>query len=146
VKRNLADNQLSKSLFLFGERAGFDLPTPDPGFAPALHKVTCKWRFNQLTVQWRAFSVTSQPGESGMQETRDAIRQYIVTNLIRNPKYKLGDTDKLISGGVIDSFSLVELSLFLEEKFGVRPDDTELNADNMDTVQMIADYVESHRQ
>jgi acyl carrier protein len=81
-----------------------------------------------------------------MQEMRDAIRQYIVTNLIRNPKYKLGDTDKLISGGVIDSFSLVELSLFLEEKFGVRPDDTELNADNMDTVQMIADYVESHRQ
>jgi acyl carrier protein len=81
-----------------------------------------------------------------MQEMRDTIRQYIVTNLIRNPKYKLGDTDKLISGGVIDSFSLVELSLFLEEKFGVRPDDTELNADNMDTVQMIADYVESHRQ
>ncbi len=81
-----------------------------------------------------------------MHEMRDAILQYIVTNLIRNPKYKLGDTDKLISGGVIDSFSLVELSLFLEEKFGVRPDDTELNADNMDTVQMIADYVESHRQ
>lgn len=81
-----------------------------------------------------------------MQETRDSIRQYIVTNLIRNPKYKLGDADKLISGGVIDSFSLVELSLFLEEKFGVRPDDTELNADNMDTVQMIADYVASHRQ
>ena len=78
-------------------------------------------------------------------ETKDAIREYIVSSLIRNPKYKLGDGDKLISGGVIDSFSLVELSLFLEEKFGVRPDDTELNADNMDTVQMIADYVESHR-
>jgi acyl carrier protein len=79
-----------------------------------------------------------------MEEPRDAIRNYIVTSLIRNPKYKLGDNDKLISGGVIDSFSLVELSLFLEEKFGVRPDDTELNAENMDTVQMIADYVKSH--
>jgi acyl carrier protein len=81
-----------------------------------------------------------------MQETKDAIRAYIINSLIRNPKYKLGDEDKLISGGVVDSFSLVELSLFLEEKFGVRPDDTELNADNMDTVQMIANYVESHRQ
>lgn len=78
-------------------------------------------------------------------DTKDTIREYIVSSLIRNPKYKLGDTDKLISGGIIDSFSLVELSMFLEEKFGVRPDDTELNADNMDTVQMIADYVESHR-
>jgi acyl carrier protein len=81
-----------------------------------------------------------------MEETRDAIRNYIVASLIRNPKYKLGDNDKLISGGVIDSFSLVELSLFLEEKFDVRPDDTELNADNMDTVQMIANYVEAHRK
>ena len=79
-----------------------------------------------------------------MEEPRDAIRTYIVNSLIRNPKYKLGDTDKLISGGVIDSFSLVELSMFLEEKFGVRPDDTELNAENMDMVQMIADYVKSH--
>jgi acyl carrier protein len=81
-----------------------------------------------------------------MQDTKDAIRTYIINSLIHNPKYKLGDEDKLISGGVVDSFSLVELSLFLEEKFGVRPDDTELNADNMDTVQMIANYVESHRQ
>ncbi len=80
-----------------------------------------------------------------MQETVDTIRKYIVEKLIRNPKYKLGDNDKLISGGVIDSFSLVELSMFLEETFGVRPDDTELNADNMDTVQMIANYVDSHR-
>ena len=78
-------------------------------------------------------------------DTKDEIRNYIVNSLIRNPKYKLGDNDKLISGGVIDSFSLVELSMFLEEKFGVRADDTELNAENMDTVQMIANYVESHR-
>jgi acyl carrier protein len=79
-------------------------------------------------------------------DTKDTIRDYIVTKLIRNPKYKLGDNDKLISGGVIDSFSLVELSMFLEETFDVRPDDTELNADNMDTVQMIANYVESHKK
>lgn len=78
-------------------------------------------------------------------DTRDAIRDYILTKLIKNPKYKLGYDDKLISGGVIDSFSLVELGMFLEDQFGVRPDDTELNADNMDTVQMIANYVESHR-
>jgi len=84
--------------------------------------------------------------EDVLSATNDEIRTYIVTSLIRNPKYKLGDNDKLISGGVIDSFSLVELSMFLEEKFGVRPDDTELNADNMDSVQMIADYVESHRK
>jgi acyl carrier protein len=78
-------------------------------------------------------------------DMRDQIKDYIVTKLIKNPKYKLGYDDKLISGGVIDSFSLVELGMFLEDTFGVRPDDTELNAENMDTVQMITNYVESHR-
>ncbi len=79
-------------------------------------------------------------------DTRDVIRDYILTSLIRRPKQKLGDQDKLISGGLLDSFMLVDLSLFLEKQFNVRPDDTELNAENMDSVQMIADYVESHHQ
>src|SRR5258707_14459674 len=93
----------------------------------------------------RADFITLMTVGAKCMETKDTIRDYIVNSLIRNPKYKLGDNDKLISGGVIDSFSLVELSMFLEEKFGVRPDDTELNADNMDSAEMIASYVESHR-
>jgi acyl carrier protein len=101
------------------------------------------WRGGDLTIKWRRHYLRR---EFCMSETHDAIRTYIVNSLIRNPKYKLGDSDKLISGGVIDSFSLVELSMFLEEKFGVRPDDTELNAETMDTVEMIANYVESHRK
>ena len=79
-------------------------------------------------------------------DDRDKIRHFIVNTLMRKPSYKLGDGDKLISGGLIDSFSLVELSLFLEEEFQVHPDDIDLNASTMDTVQMIADYVGAHRQ
>jgi acyl carrier protein len=79
-------------------------------------------------------------------DSREKIRNYILTTLMRNPKYKLGDDDKLISGGLIDSFALVELSLFLEEQFGVNVDETDLNAKNMDTVQLIANYVEAHRR
>lgn len=76
-------------------------------------------------------------------ETRDAIRQYIVE--ARRLRKAPTDTDKLISGGILDSFSLVDLSMFLEEKFGVRADDTDLNADTMDTIEMIAAYVEARR-
>jgi acyl carrier protein len=79
-------------------------------------------------------------------DSREKIRNYILTTLMHNPKYKLGDDDKLISGGLIDSFALVELSLFLEEQFGVSIDETDLNAKKMDTIQLIADYVESHRK
>jgi acyl carrier protein len=40
----------------------------------------------------------------------------------------------LISSGLIDSFHLVDLSLFIEDTFGVHIDDTELNADTFDTL------------
>lgn len=79
-------------------------------------------------------------------EIRDSIRQFITKELIRKPNYKLGDTDRLISGGLIDSFSLAELAMFLEKSFGVNPDNTDLNADKMDSVEMIAAYVEAHRK
>lgn len=83
-----------------------------------------------------------------MQNTQDMqrmVRDYIVTHLIRNPKFKLVDTDPLISGGLVDSFALVELAMFLESEFGVRPDDADLNVTHMDTVEMIVNYVQSHR-
>jgi acyl carrier protein len=78
-------------------------------------------------------------------DTKDTIRTFITKELMNQPKYKLGDNDSIIKGGLVDSFSLVQLGLFLEEAFGVHADDTDLNADLMDSVQMIADYVESHR-
>ncbi len=83
--------------------------------------------------------------------TRDSLRQYIVQNLIHDKKYKkgerqLGDTDRLISGGLIDSFSLADLAIFIESTFDFSPDNTDLNAEQMDTVEMIANYVDAHRK
>ncbi len=50
-------------------------------------------------------------------ETRDVIRDFLLRELIRNPRIKLGDDDKVISGGLIDSFDLVQVGLFIEERF-----------------------------
>jgi acyl carrier protein len=76
-------------------------------------------------------------------DIRDAIRQFIVTQLIRNPKYKLTDTEALITGGLIDSFSLTEVGLFLEQQFKIRVPDSDLTVDMMDSVEQIATYVEA---
>lgn len=80
------------------------------------------------------------------QQTRDLIRDFILKSLIRNPKFKLGDDDSLIKGGLIDSFSLVEVQLFIEQQFGFLPADIDMTVDNMDTVGMIADYVDANRK
>ena len=57
----------------------------------------------------------------------------------------LKPTDKMISSGLIDSFSLMDLSAFVEEKFGVRLEDTELNAETFDTVAQLASIVQSRQ-
>jgi acyl carrier protein len=73
---------------------------------------------------------------------RDDLRQYITRDIMRDPGYQLGDDEALISGGLIDSFSLVELQLFIEQQFGVRIDDTELTADAIDTLNDLVALVE----
>jgi len=78
-------------------------------------------------------------------EIRDVVRTFILNNILRRPDYKLGDDDSLIKGGLIDSFSLVEVQLFIEETYGFRPADVDMTAEKMDTVRMIADYVAAHR-
>lgn len=68
---------------------------------------------------------------------KEQLSTFIKTELIRNPTYPLRDDEPLITGGLVDSFSLVELALFIEEQFGVHFDDVELTADNMNTLNQI---------
>jgi acyl carrier protein len=42
---------------------------------------------------------------------------------------------------LIDSFSLVDVALFVEDNFDVHIDDTELNADTFDTLNQLADLI-----
>lgn len=59
------------------------------------------------------------------------------------PKYKLGDDEPIITGGLIDSFSLVQVGLFIEEKFGVHFDDSELTVANMNTLNQMIDNIQA---
>jgi acyl carrier protein len=51
----------------------------------------------------------------------------------------------LISSGLIDSFHLVDLALFIEEKFGVRIDDAELNKDTFDTLDQLVALIQERQ-
>lgn len=71
----------------------------------------------------------------------DTLSQYITTKILKQPNRKLSETEPLISSGLIDSFSLVDLGLFVEDQFGVRLDDTELNAQTFDTLAQLAELI-----
>jgi len=76
---------------------------------------------------------------------RPQLRKFITNDLMRDPNYDLKDDEPLISGGLIDSFSLVELQIFIEQEFGIHIDDTELTADAIDNVNDIAALIEARQ-
>jgi len=47
---------------------------------------------------------------------------------------------------LIDSFSLMDLALFVEDTFGVRIEDTELNADTFDNLDQLTTLIESRKK
>ena len=76
-------------------------------------------------------------------DIQSKISRYIAEELLKSPDRQIQPDEPLISGGLVDSFSLVDLALFIEETFGVRIDDTELNVDTFDTLEQLASLVKS---
>lgn len=79
------------------------------------------------------------------QDTITKLSQLIAARIIKQPKKTLAPGEPLISTGLIDSFSLVDLALLVEDEFGVHIDDAELNADCFDTVEELAGLIEERQ-
>ncbi len=73
------------------------------------------------------------------------LEQYIASKILKQPDRKIKPDESLISGGVIDSFSLVDLALFVEDTFAVRIDDSELNAQTFDSLNQLAVLIRSRQ-
>lgn len=55
---------------------------------------------------------------------------------------EIDDAAPLFSSGLIDSFALVSLIVFIENKCGIKVQPMEVNLDNMDSVERILRFVE----
>ena len=75
-----------------------------------------------------------------------ALSAAIAEKIIKQPDRKLKPDQPLISAGLIDSFSLVDLALLVEDSYGVHIDDSELTADTFDTLEQLAALIESRRK
>ena len=73
------------------------------------------------------------------------LEQYIATRVLKQPNRKILPDEALISSGLIDSFSLMDLALFVEDTYGVRIEDTELNADTFDSLNQLAALIVSRQ-
>jgi len=75
----------------------------------------------------------------------EPLGKFIAEKIIKQPNRVITADEPLISSGLIDSFSLMDVALYVEDAFGVRIEDTELNADTFDTLTQLAALIESRK-
>lgn len=66
------------------------------------------------------------------------LSEFISAEILKDPSRRIDEHEALISSGLVDSFSLVDLALFVEDTFGVQIDDAELTADVFDSVEELS--------
>ena len=76
----------------------------------------------------------------------DRLRTFITTTLLNQPGLALSADTRLITSGLIDSFHRMDLALFVEDEYGVRLDDTELNGEAFDTLGQLETLIEGRRR
>ncbi|HUB39506.1 MAG TPA: acyl carrier protein [Streptosporangiaceae bacterium] len=70
------------------------------------------------------------------------INEYISQELIRDPGLlPLADETSLLESGILDSLSLLQLVVFLEERFGIIVGDADLLPENFASVNTICAYL-----
>ncbi|MGD8718650.1 MAG: hypothetical protein PVH29_07495 [Candidatus Zixiibacteriota bacterium] len=75
-------------------------------------------------------------------EMKEKIREYIVDEYVEEDSgVTVEDDTPLISGGLVDSFSMVSLKLFLETEYNISIPDDRATADAFDNVNAIATLV-----
>lgn len=81
-------------------------------------------------------------GQFKMIETiKEKLLTYISKNLYLNANANINFSTPLISSGTIDSFGLIDLSLFVEDEFKVEINDTELSAATFDSIDQLANII-----
>ena len=75
----------------------------------------------------------------------EILAAYIAAEILKQPGRIIGPDEPLLSSGLIDSFHLVDLGMFVEDKFGVRIDDAELNASSFDNLNQLTAFIEARQ-
>ncbi len=73
------------------------------------------------------------------------LTQYIASEILKQPNRLINQDEPLLTSGLIDSFHLVDLSMFIENTFGIRIDDAELNASSFDNLKQLAGLIQSRK-
>jgi acyl carrier protein len=84
----------------------------------------------------------SDPIGDSMEKTGEKIAAFIQRELSKDKQQNIGQETLFISSGLVDSFSLIRLLVFIEDEFGIVIPDEAATAEAMDSVSLILELME----
>jgi acyl carrier protein len=81
-----------------------------------------------------------------MNDITEQLREFITENFLFGQKVAIGDDDSFLDQGIIDSTGVLELVTFIEDKYQITIDDSELVPDNLDSIQKLLRFIQSKRE
>ena len=82
-----------------------------------------------------------------MEEYKKAILEYVIKEYMEDDEdEEITYETELISGGIVDSFSMVSLKRFLENKYEIQIPDADASPEAFDSVDKIAALVARFKQ
>lgn len=79
-----------------------------------------------------------------MAEMKDIVLEYVREEYMEDEEEELNYDTPLISGGIVDSFSMVSLKRFLENKYNIQIPDEKATPEAFDTVNSIVALVQEY--
>ena len=76
-----------------------------------------------------------------MEEMQKVVLDYVIEEYVEDEDDELTVDTPLITGGIVDSFSMVSLKRFLENKYSIQIPDDKATPEAFDTVNKICDLV-----
>ncbi len=81
-----------------------------------------------------------------MDEMKAEVLEYVIEEYVdEDDDDEVTYDTALISSGIVDSFSMVSLKVFLEKKYKISLPDSEATPEAFDTVNSICDLVVKHQ-
>lgn len=74
---------------------------------------------------------------------KEKIREFILSNFVKDSELKLEDDTSFLDNGIIDSTGVMELVAFIETTFNIRAEDEEIIPDNFESVNTLTRYIRS---
>jgi acyl carrier protein len=78
-------------------------------------------------------------------EIVNELLTFVGTLARKDMQGKIGEQTMILSEHYVDSLGVIQLVTFIESKFNIKMEEADLNLDNLDSVERIANYIEAKK-